>query len=57
MVQKRFYKLFTNWQGYLQWLPKIEICFRVLEGQHVLIYLTEATLHDVIDNVNFNHKY
>ena len=57
MVQKRFYKLFTNWQRYLQWLPKIEICFRVLEGQHVLIYLTEATLHDVIDNVNFDHEH
>lgn len=57
MVQKRFYKLFTNRQRYLQWLPKIEICFWVLEGQHILSYLTEATLHDVIDNVNFDHEY
>ena len=45
-----------NWHRYLQRLPKIEVCFLVLEWQHGLSYLTETNLNDVIDNFNFENK-
>ena len=46
--------IFTNnWQRYLQWLSKTEVCFWVLKLQHVLSYLTGATLDVVTDKFDF----